>query len=297
MVDSKKPKKETHKSEPKKHGTKKHDLKAHSSSASTQHKREPLRSHRSDSKPRKDENVKNEEINNSSKKKILIGAGIGAILIVAILLIGLFALMPSSEDDTSQSNMEADNESQSIVPGGEEVIATVNGEDITQEEIFLVQQQLMQQGVQANEEQALEQVLTNKVLLQEVAKQDYQISTQEAETELEQVLSQQGFTVEDLKQDLQSRGISYEATLEDFKERVAVDRYLSENINLDSIEVTQEEIEALYNQFAMQGGNQTPPLEQIRPQIEMQIEQQKTRELQSQFIETLIEAAEVEYMN
>ena len=193
--------------------------------------------------------------------------------------------------------MRAEDSSESIVPGGEEIIATVNGEEITQEEVFLVQQQLQQQGSQVNEEQALEQVITNKILLQEVAKQNYDITTQEAEAELEQVLSSQGFSIDDLKQDLQSRGISYEATLEDFKQRVAVDRYLSENIDLNAIEVTQEEIEAFYEQVALQGGNQTPALSDIQPQIEQQIEQQKTRQLQTQFIETLIEEAEINYMN
>ena len=273
-------------------------------------KREPLRTNSSSNTKKDDTNIKkssSKDSTNSNQIQVLIGAAVAGLLVIVLVIVVMLALTSNGSGDeiqndismpevtpeipiTPEDNLETQDEISPLTP-----ILNINGRDILAQDITIIQLQLQQQGFQVTQEQALEQVITNTVLVQAVEEQNFEISNEEAEEELIQLLSTQGFTLEELKNDLQEQGISYEATLEDFKERIAVDKFLSENINSDTAQVTPEEVEEFYTMLSMQMGGSVPPIEEIEIQIIAQIEQDKLRELQQQLIDRLIEEAEIEF--
>ena len=272
------------------------------------HKREPIRTSSSSNAKKDDTQVKktsSKESTNSSQIQVLIGAAVVGLLVIVLVIVVMMALTSNGNGEgvqedinmpevtpetpiTPEEDLEVEDDFDPLTP-----VLNVNGEEVLAQDIAIVQMQLQQQGFQVSEEQALEQVITNVVLLQAVQKQNFEISDEEAEQELIQLLSSQGFTIEDLRADLDEQGISYEATLEDFKERIAVDRFLEQNVDSSSVEVTQEEVEEFYAMYSMEMGEETPPLEEIELQIIAQLEQDKVRELQTQFIDQLIEEADI----
>ena len=271
------------------------------------HRREPLRSSSSSHAKKDDAHVKtsSKESTNSSQIQVLIGATIVGLLVIVLVIVVMIALTSNSNGEGVQDgiNMPEVTPENPMVPNEElenqdnfnplTPILNINGEDVLAQDIMVIQMQLESQGFQVTQEQALEQIITNIVLLQAVEREKFQISNQEAEDELIELLATQGFTLEDLKIDLEQQGLSYEATLEDFKERVAVDRFLTQNIDTNLIQITQEEVEEFYAMYAMQMGENTPAFEEIELQIIAQLEQDKLRELQSELIDQLIEEADI----
>jgi hypothetical protein len=59
--------------------------------------------------------------------------------------------------------------------------------------------------------------------------------------------------------------------------------------------VSDAEVEQAYSRYEQQLGNQTPAFEQIEQDIRNQLEQEQVQQLQSQFIEQLVEEANIEY--
>lgn len=288
---------------------KKHQEKDAKHSKSTL-KREPLRSSSSshakkDDKPVKESSV--EKSTNSNQIQILIGAAVVGLLVIVLVIVimlsltsngntevgGDDAMIPEIEIENPvvvDENINSQDDFNPLAP-----VLNINGEEILAQDILIVQMQLESQGFQVTQEQALEQIITNTVLLQAVQEQNFEISNEEAEEELIRLLATQGFTIEDLKSDLEEQGLSYEATLQDFKERIAVDKFLSQNIDSDTAQVTSEEVGEFYSMLSMQMGGDVPPFEEIELQIIAQIEQDKLRELQQQLIDRLIEEAEIEF--
>lgn len=270
-------------------------------------KREPLRSKypAASHKPKREREVhhkNNEEPNSSSQTQVLIGTAIVGIIVIVLVFIFMLAMTNSGTSEELPNGINENIgtqiplEEESITDESidlDEVLLTINGQDITAEEVAIVQFQLQQQGIQATQKQAVEQIIVNTVLIQKVEEEGITVSSEQAEEELIQMLETQGFSLEDLQQDLAAQGISYEATLEDFKERVAVNMLLEMNTDVSSIEVSQEEIEEFYTLFAAQAGEDAPSLEELKSLIEEELRQQQLRELQNQFIDTLIEEADI----
>ncbi|MFT4244088.1 MAG: hypothetical protein ACMXYB_01390 [Candidatus Woesearchaeota archaeon] len=274
------------------------------------HKREPIRTSSSSNAKKTDTRLKrtsSKKSINPSQIQVLIGAAVvGLLVIILVIVVGLAFTSNGNGEEihedinmpevipetpiTSEEDLEVENDFDPLTP-----ILNINGEEVLAQDVAVVQMQLQQQGFEINEQQALEQIITNTVLLQAVQEQNFVITNEEAEEELIQLLSTQGFTIDDLKLDLEEQGVSYEATLEDFKERIAVDRFLEQNIDISSVEVTQEEVEEFYAMYSMQMGEQTLPFEEIELQIVAQIEQEKIGELQNQFINVLVEEADIEF--
>ncbi|MFO7710904.1 MAG: SurA N-terminal domain-containing protein [Candidatus Woesearchaeota archaeon] len=172
------------------------------------------------------------------------------------------------------------------------VVATVNGEEITSEEVSAIQQTFMQQGQQVSEEQALEQVISQKLLAQEA--QEHMPTNEEAESAIEMQLQQQNATLEQYKQQVQAQGMSYEEQLQRIREDLAIQTYLE--ANMDNFTVTDEEAEAYYDEYkASQAPNEVPPYEELEAQIVATVQQQKQQEARLAIVEELKEDAEINY--
>lgn len=104
-----------------------------------------------------------------------------------------------------------------IRPPGPDVVAEVNGHKITKQDLqeFHTRTYLWY-GQNATEEQALEQMIAEKLLYWE-AEQDYLLTPDETVQELETRLALTGKTIEDLKAQLQEVDLSYDEYLENFQ--------------------------------------------------------------------------------
>ncbi len=205
----------------------------------------------------------------------------GAVLVLAILVVGGFIFFSGGDNNPNLSG---------------NVIATVNGEEITTSEVNAIQQSLIQQGQQITEEEALEQVINQKLISQEVEAGDYSVSTEEAESTIEQQLSMQGASLEDYKQQLSQQGIVYEEQLDSVKEELAVQKYLETQLEGENFEVSEQETQDFYEMYKSQSSEEVPSYEELEPQIIATLEQEKQQEAISYLIQELRADAEIKYL-
>jgi parvulin-like peptidyl-prolyl isomerase len=204
----------------------------------------------------------------------------GAVLVLAVLVVGGFIFFSGGDNNSNLSG---------------NVIATVNGEEITTSEVSAIQQSFIQQGQQISEEDALEQVINQKLISQEVEAGDYYVSTEEAESTIEQQLSMQGASLEDYKQQISQQGIVYEEQLDSIKEELAVQKYLETQLEGENFEVSKQEAKEFYEMYKQQSGiNET--YEELEPQIMATLQQQKQQETIGYLIQELRADAEIKYL-
>jgi hypothetical protein len=219
---------------------------------------------------------KQNNLNKNEKKHWIYG-----IVILAVLVVGSFMLFSGGDNNSNISG---------------NVVATVNGAEITSSDVNAVQQSLIQQGQQISEEEALEQAINQELVSQEVAKGDYAVSNEEAESAIEQQLTTQGATLNDYKQQVESQGISYEELLESTKEQLAVQNYLEVQLQGENFEVSEQESQDFYEMYKSQSPEEIPPFEELEQQIISTLQQQKQQESISSLIQELRVNAEINYL-
>ena len=217
-------------------------------------------------------------------KKILIE--ISTILIISLLMF-------AGCTDQSQDDADADNNSNSNISGT--VVATVNGEEITSDEVSYIQQSYEQQGQQISEEDALEQLINQEILFQKAQQEGFNLTDEETEAEIEKLLGQQGMTLEDYKDQLEQQGISYEENLQKFKEQFIIEEYQNKALEGEDFNATEEEAEEYYNLYKQQNPENTPAYEEIKDQIIDYLQQQKRQEAINSLVQVLREDADIKY--
>jgi multidrug efflux pump subunit AcrA (membrane-fusion protein) len=222
-----------------------------------------------------------------------------AIFVVLSVILLAGCSTPEQEDNTQDYNdFVPDNNGVDNIPTEPitgNVVATVNNEEITSEDVAAVQQSLLQQGQQISEDDALEYVINQKVLEQKVQQENIVVTTEEAESALEQQLAMQGSTLDDYKQQVESMGVSYEAELENIKNQIATQQFLESQLEGKSFDVTEEEAQEFYEMYKAQSPEEVLSYEELQPQIIATLEQQKQQEATSIIIQGLRTAAIVEY--
>jgi len=174
------------------------------------------------------------------------------------------------------------------------VVATVNNEEITSEEVQEIQQIFAQQGQQVDEEQSIEQLISEKLLLSEVKNKGYELSLEETQQLIEQQLSMQGMSIEDYKEQLNQLGSSYETELSNLQEQFSIQNYIDSQVGTD-FNVSEQEVEQFYQQYSAQSQEEIPPKEELEVQIVESIKQQKQQEAISLLLEQLKQDAEIVY--
>jgi hypothetical protein len=224
---------------------------------------------------------------------------IGIFLVLSVILIA--GCSTSEQEDNTQdynNDFVPDNNGVDNIPTESttsNVVATVNNEEIKSEDVAAVQQSLLQQGQQISEDDALEQVINQKVLEQKVQQENIVVTTDEAESVIEQQLAMQGATLDDYKQQVESMGVSYEAELENIKNQIATQQFLESQLEGQTFDVTEEEAQEFYEMYKAQSPEEVPSYEELQPQIITTLEQQKQQEAISIIIQGLRATANVEY--
>lgn len=223
---------------------------------------------------------------------------IAIVLVLSVILMAGCSTSEPKDNEEDYNDFVPDNTNVDNIPTQpitSNVVAVINGEEIKSEEVSTIQQSLLQQGQQISEEEALEQVINQKVLEQKVQQENIVVSTEEAESAIEQQLAMQGATLDDYKQQIESQGVSYEAELENIKNQIATQNYLQTQLEGQSFDVTEEEAQEFYEMYKAQSPEEVPSYEELKPQIIAQLEQQKQQEATSVIIQELRSNANVEY--
>ena len=214
-------------------------------------------------------------------------------LSIILIAVGVWFFIPM---DKEEKNNSVDNS---------EIIARVNGKDVTRGELEAIKSQIASgQGTDSSslneedqkklEEQALNALVSDTLIRQAVEKSGITASEEDIENQIKAIKAQ--FENEEKYQEkLSEQSTSEEQIRSQVAESLAMQAYLEQNLDLDSATVSEEEIKSLYEGQA-NNSEDLPPLEQVQDQIKSFILQQKQQELLSKHVEELRKSAEIEIL-
>lgn len=213
---------------------------------------------------------------NEKNKNILLGFFIGAITVLMI-----FGIIYYFNQEVPESSKE-------------DIIATVNGEEITQNQVKQIQEDLLEQGQKITEKQAVNQIIDITLLSDKAEKEGYSLSKQEVEETLGLQLAQQGRSLEDIKQEIETQGMDYEKLIEDYRKQISIQEYI-DNLLEKEINVNESEIKEFYEQNKQFLG-ENESFEDVEEELKQFLEQQKQQQIVMNLIQDLRENAEIEYL-
>ena len=177
----------------------------------------------------------------------------------------------------------------------DEVVAVVNGNEILSSEVDLMKQSFARQGQIISNPEVIEQIINQKLVLGVAQEKGFFPSVEDAESEIETQLMQQGMTIEDYKTQIEIQGLSYSKQIEAIRGDIAIHSYLNAIIANSDIQVTEEEVLEFYEFYKEQAGDNVPPFEELESQIIMTLEQERENEVISLVIDKLRKDAVIEY--
>jgi len=189
-----------------------------------------------------EKNIKKEDAdeNEESKSdKLLIGL---VILVIAVIIILIVKIPRQAEIQDITGDVVKE-------PGIEtrpEVLATVNGVDITEEDIE-AQYALLPTGYKDFLDKGLiiNLSINEQLLLQESKKKGYTATEQEVEEVINNLLAQNQISLDDFKSSLDERNVSYEDVKKFYVKQVTINKLLDKEVFSD-IEVSDDEVEQYY---------------------------------------------------
>lgn len=213
----------------------------------------------------------------------MIIAGIAAVAVLATVLVLVTAGPP--DDDAEPGNA---------------VLATVNGDEITAEEVARVQQRMLRwDNVVVEKEEVLEQLIVERLLYREAIREGYEPTLQETEREVRMSMADTGMQVEELHARLAEEGLSYMEYLEERQVQLAIVRFVDDAVEVP--DVTEEEAREFhegYQEFFRQQYPDLEPLpyEEIRDTVISVLEEQTHEEAVSLFVAQLRKQADIQYV-
>jgi hypothetical protein len=248
------------------------------------------------------------------KKKILaIGIIVFSIFIVA-------ACSDNGEETSEESGSEELSQQETEGPealdiedlDAEEPLLIINGEEVTRgvfDAQFERTKQLVAQqyGIDVDAEenamlipelqhQTIENLIGQRVLTQEAEGLGMEVTEEQLSENINMLIQQFGGQ-EGFQEALEADNLTEEDLEHLVYEELLISQLFEAELNFDSIEVTDEEIEEFYAQYELtmeQQGEDIPPLEDLEEQITQQLKQQKAQEEQQTYISALMERSDIE---
>ncbi len=192
-----------------------------------------------------------------------------------------------------------------IVPFGKDTVALVNGVPIKQTEfqnsVKNVTDAYIQQGVDVTDpatqevinSEAVKRLINTELLLQAANKAGYTADDARVDEQVNALTTQFGGE-EALQTRVDELNITKEMLRNDVREQIIVGDYLEKETAVGSITVSEEEVAAFYENLKTQYGDQLPPMEDIKAQMEADIKVQKQQGVLSEILADLRADAEVE---
>jgi hypothetical protein len=181
------------------------------------------------------------------------------------------------------------------------VIATVNDVQITRGEldkkINSVKKALPPGASDPTEDaafelQLLDDLIDLKLLVSEAEAKNYTASQDEVNAERATLVEQFGGE-EELNKQLEKFGISQEELLENMRNELLIRQLLNDELSIDKIEITDDEIKEAYD-GAIAGMEDAPPLEQVSDMLREQLKNQKSADIVSAYIAELRDKANID---
>lgn len=217
-----------------------------------------------------------------------------AIVVVAALLGGLYYIMTgvgTGDDNATDINPRS-------------TVAVVNGVEIKGEDlntsIVQISSTAAVQGVDVEDpnvqaeiaDQAVEMLVNTELLKQEAEAQAIVVSDEQVQERLDQLVAEMGGEA-NLDTRMEELGIDDETLRRDIKIELTIQELLDGVFADAGIEVTQAEIEQVYEETGGEAAG-LPPLEDVQEQIEAQVQASKEQEIVDAFILELRTSAELE---
>lgn len=180
------------------------------------------------------------------------------------------------------------------VPGDDEVVAVVNGQAITQQDVVLVQSALGQQAQMMGEEELVDQLIMQTLLLQEAEVRGITVTHEEARAEFSALLEAQGVSEDEFSGLLAQQGQDLDLLLEEFRKNLVLEQLAAE---LDEVSVTEEDAIEFYEEYAAIAGEDTPSYEELREEIIEFLEEQERARALTDLAEALAQDATIERFN
>lgn len=189
------------------------------------------------------------------------------------------------------------------LPGADDVVVTVNGEEIKgivynsvarQLESSLAARGEMTTDPEIREqvkEQAVSVIVDNKLIIQDALEKGHAADEEELEKRLEE-LKNQFENEEQMNIALERIGFTIDDMENHFREQLIYASYVAEEI--ESAEVTEEEIEESYQGYVDSVEGESPEFEEMKPMIVKSLEERNMQEAVYTRIEELRSAAEIE---
>ena len=162
-------------------------------------------------------------------------------LIVGILVVSIIFLAGCATDQGSAPGITG----RVVSEFENRVVVTVNGNEITQEDVTFLKEAFSEQGQELSREDVVEQLVRQRLVLGVARDRGYFPTSEEAEAELQSQLSQQGLTLSRYKERIESQGLAYEGHLNEVKEDIAIHNFLSAYLE----ENTPEQLNSLINRL------------------------------------------------
>lgn len=231
---------------------------------------------------------------------------------LAVSLVALIALTACGSDGsdagesaTAQPSAPASGQQPdtSDIP---EVVAEVNGEELKKDEFVVAYtgqyQQAASQGQPVNEDELRTQVVENMVsttlLTQAADQRGLTASEDEVEKALKAAAEQSGMELAEFLAALAQQGLTKEQVLSDLERQVKIDKLLEDEAG--PFRASKAELKKLYEQLVDQQeqsgqspGTEPPSYEEVKPQLEQQVVQQKKNEAGQALIKQLRQDADV----
>ena len=217
---------------------------------------------------------------------------------------------PSEDADAGGDGAAAGAEgAQPDLEGIPDVVAEVNGEEVTKDEFVPIYQAQYAQAAteaqttgQAPDEDALKQqtvddLVSTELLAQEADSRGIEVADADIDAELEDVAAQNQLgSAEELLQAVEAQGVSEEQARSQIETQLMVEQLAADEDG--SLEPTDKELRTLYAQVKKQaaqagGAQQIPPFAEARTQLVEQATSQKIGEIAGGLVEDLRKDAEI----
>jgi peptidyl-prolyl cis-trans isomerase SurA len=250
---------------------------------------------------------------------------VGALSVAAVLALSACGGSDSSDTDTgkdasSSSSPSADESADESADAAEgpqpdldaipDVVAEVNGEQVTKEEFVPIYEAAFQQaaaqaqmGGEEPDEEALrketaDNLVDTELLLQEAESRGLEVSDDAVDAELADLAEQNGMkSTEELLKAVEAQGVSADQAREQVETQAMVEQLVADENG--PFEPTDEDLRAIYDQAKKQqaasggGGQEFPPFAQVRDQLEEQAMSQETGKVATALVDDLRKGADI----
>lgn len=185
-------------------------------------------------------------------------------------------------------------------------VATVNGVEITRAEFDQNRNQVImsaqQQGADVSDPevlaeidgQAIEVLVNTQLLRQAATEAGIVVNEEDVDARYQEIVESVGGE-ETLMTRMTELGITPASLRNDIEGELLVQTLVDSEVDVSSIEITEEEIVSFYEGVDL-GGAELPPLEEVRSEIEQQLRATQEQALIAEYIETLRAAADIEIL-